>query len=227
MISDVIRLRGALAVTKSGTYDNDFRRRRLAGFMELVDQTLSVRSECRVLDLGGEVGYWAGLKDLWADRPMKITLVNQMPQQSPDERLESIVGDACSLPDFVDRSFDVVHSNSVLEHVGDWTSKRRMAAETRRLANSYFVQTPSYWFPMEPHFRTMFIHWLPRPVARAMLQRRPHGCFHKARTVDEAYWMLDDSSLLDMRDMTELFPDARIVREKVAGLTKSLTAIRR
>lgn len=226
MIASVIRMRGAFATSKAATYGNDFRRKRLAGFLNVVDEVLKVRGECRVLDLGGEAGYWAGLQDLWTDRPMRITLVNPMAQQSPDPRIESIVGDACSMPDFADKSFDVVHSNSVLEHVGDWSAKRRMAAETRRLADRYFVQTPNYWFPVEPHFRTMFIHWLPRPVARAMVQRKPRGCFHKARTVDEAYWMLDDSSLLDMRDMIELFPDAKIVREKVAGLTKSLTAIR-
>lgn len=226
MIANVIRLRGALATTKSATYGNDFRRRRLEGFLQVVDEVLKTRGECRVLDLGGEVGYWQGLQDLWTDRPLRITLVNRMPQQSPDDRLQARVGDACALPEVADRSFDIVHSNSVLEHVGDWSAKRRMADETRRLADRYFVQTPNYWFPMEPHFRTMFIHWLPRPAARAMVQRRAHGCFHRAKTIDEAYWMLDDSSLLDARDMAELFPDARIVREKVAGLTKSLTAIR-
>jgi hypothetical protein len=226
MIADVLRLRGALSTEKASVHGNDFRRRRLAGFLNVVDEVLKTRGECRVLDLGGEVGYWAGLQDLWTDRPMRVTLINRMPQQSPDERLVSLVGDACAMPDIADKSYDVVHSNSVLEHVGDWSAKRRMAAEARRLAPRYFVQTPNYWFPMEPHFRTMFIHWLPRPMARAMVMRSGRGCFHQARSVDEAYWMLDDSSLLDMRDMSELFPDAKIMREKIAGLTKSLTAVR-
>lgn len=226
MMGTVAAARVALATTKEATYGNDFRRRRLAGFLSIADEILKERGECRVLDLGGEVGYWAGLRDLWGDRPLRITLVNQMHQDVPDERFTCVVGDACALPDMKDQSFDVTHSNSVLEHVGGWTAKRRMAAEVRRLAPRYFVQTPNFWFPMEPHFRTLFIHWLPRPVRRAMVMRKPRGCFHRARTLDEAYWMLDDSSLLDMRDMRELFPDARIVRETVAGLTKSLTAVR-
>lgn len=226
MIVNVAAAREALATTKQATYGNDFRRRRLAGFLAIVDEVLRDKGECRVLDLGGEVGYWAGLRDLWTDRPLRITLVNRMGQVSPDERIDALVGDACALPDLTDGSFDVVHSNSVLEHVGDWASKRRMAAETRRLAPRYFVQTPNFWFPMEPHFRTLFIHWLPRPIGRAMVMSRARGCFHRATSVDEAYWMLDDSSLLDARDMAELFPDAKIVRETVMGMTKSLTAIR-
>lgn len=226
MMVNVAAVRGALATTKEATYGNDFRRRRLVGFMAIVDEILTERGECRVLDLGGEVGYWAGLRDIWGSRPLRITLINPMPQESHDDRISCAVGDACALTDLADRSFDIVHSNSVLEHVGDWGAKRRMAAETRRLAPRYFVQTPNFWFPMEPHFRTLFIHWLPRPVQRAMVMRRPRGCLHRARSLDEAYWMLDGSSLLDAREMADLFPDATIVRETVAGLTKSLTAVR-
>lgn len=206
---------------------NAFRRRRLAEFLKIVDEVVAERGSCRVIDLGGETQYWEELRDLWTDRPISILSVNLAPQYSSDDRLDCIEGDACHLPQFADSTFDVVHSNSVIEHVGGWENKRRMANEIRRLAPRFFVQTPNFWFPMEPHFRTVAIHWLPHPVRRAMVMSKARGCFHRASSIDEAHWMLSDSSLLDIAEMRQLFPEATIQREKMLGLTKSLIAVSR
>jgi hypothetical protein len=220
------RVFGGFAPQPEAIYGSRFRRKRLAAFLSIVDEVVARQQHCRVLDLGGETGYWTSLSDLWAGRPLSFTLLNRMPQAAPDERFVARVGDACALSEYEDLAFDVVHSNSVLEHVGSWTNKRRMAAEIRRLAPRYFVQTPNYWFPVEPHFRTPFFHWLPRPWQRGLVLSGRRGCFHQATSLDQADWMLNDSSLLDAREMAELFPDARIARERVAGLTKSLIAVR-
>ena len=64
-----------------------------------------------------------------------------------------MVGDACDPKLFEGRRFDFVHSNSVIEHVGDDEQIRRFARNTRRLGDRYYMQTPDYWFPYEPHFR--------------------------------------------------------------------------
>ncbi len=214
------------AAREDAVYRNAFRRRRFADFLALVDAVLAERGQCRVLDLGGGVSYWLGLEEAWRDRPIHVTLVNLASEAVPDARFESRAGDACSLPDLPDGSFDIVHSNSVIEHVGRWSEKRRMAAEVRRLAPRYFVQTPNYWFPIEPHFRLPVIHWLPRPWQRSLVMGGARGFYPRATTLDEADGILADASLLDAREMTALFPDARIGRERFLGLTKSLIAVR-
>ncbi|WP_375461788.1 class I SAM-dependent methyltransferase [uncultured Enterovirga sp.] len=222
----------SLALPKDDTaredavYRNAFRRRRFAAFLALVDDVVRERGRCRVLDLGGGVSYWLGLEQAWRDRPVHVTLVNLASEPVPDGRFESLAGDACSLPDYPDDAFDIVHSNSVIEHVGSWSNKKRMAAEVRRLAPRYFVQTPNYWFPIEPHFRTPAIHWLPRPWQRRLVMRSALGFHPRAESLDEADRILADASLLDGREMAELFPDGRILRERFCGLTKSLIAIR-
>jgi hypothetical protein len=119
-----------------------------------------------------------------------------------------------------------VHSNSVIEHVGRWPDQRRMAREVRRLADRYFVQTPNFWFPIEPHFRLPFIHWLPEPWRVAIVMRHACGFYPRAKSCDEARDILDDARLLDAAAMAELFPDATIEREHFAGFTKSLIAVR-
>ncbi|WP_249729540.1 MULTISPECIES: class I SAM-dependent methyltransferase [unclassified Chelatococcus] len=216
----------SLATTETAVYQNKFRRRRLERFLGLVDEVLKTKRSCRVLDVGGGVAYWKGLEDLWSDRPLHITLVNLTAEQVPDSRFLSLAGDACSMPGFDNNAFDIVHSNSVLEHVGSFANKRRMADEIQRLAPRHFVQTPNFWFPIEPHFRTPAIHWLPEPLRVAAVMRRKLGFYPKAETRDQAYEILSDASLLDVRDMQSLFPASTIEREKFYGFTKSLIAVR-
>src|SRR5262249_36578323 len=153
----------SLGTTPEIVYRNRFRQARLARFLTIVDEVVSAKGQCRVLDLGGVFEYWQALEDLWQDRPLHFTLVNPCSEPVADKRFISLRGSACDLREFHDNAFDVVHSNSVIEHVGLWSSQREMAREVRRLAPRYFVQTPYFWFPFEPHLRTPFIHWLPEP----------------------------------------------------------------
>src|SRR3546814_10323990 len=72
------------------------------------------------------------------------------------------------------RSFDIAHSNSVIEHVITWDNMKNFARETRRVAAWHYVQTPYFWFPVDPHFYKLpFYHWLPRPL-RAKLRSEEH-----------------------------------------------------
>jgi hypothetical protein len=104
---------------------------------------------------------------------------------------------------------------------------RQMAAEVSRLAPAYFVQTPSFWCPIEPHYRMPFIHWLPEPVRVSAVLATDLGFYKKAESIDAAMNAVEDAVLLDMRRMKSLFPDARIDRERLAGIfIKSYIAIR-
>ena len=69
--------------------------------------------------------------------------------------------DATNLHEFGDASFDIAFSNSVIEHLSTFENQARMAAEVRRVARAYWVQTPNFWFPIEPHFLVPAWHWLP------------------------------------------------------------------
>jgi hypothetical protein len=100
-----------------------------------------------------------------------------------------------------------------------------MARETRRIAPFYFVQTPNFWFPVEPHCSTLFFHWMPVPVRASMLMRRPRGNWGKAPDLPTAMRQIQSNSLLDRRMIAALFPDATIRSEQFLGITKSWIAI--
>lgn len=146
-------------------------------------------------------------------------------QESSDALIDTMVGDGCELP-FDDKSFDIVHSNSVIEHVGDWSRVRSFAHETRRVGKRYYVQTPNFWFPVEPHYSALFVHWLPEPVRARMLMNSDRGFLPKAEDVSSAVEQVQSARLLDRTMFRHLFPDAVLLDEKLMGLTKSLIAAR-
>jgi SAM-dependent methyltransferase len=207
-------------------WGRDFRRRRFQRFLGLIDHVLLKRENCRILDIGGEPEYWEAVADMLGPRKWHVTLLNQTLYPVEDGRFASLVGDARDLSSFADMSFDLVHSNSVIEHVGRWPDMRAMAGEVRRLAPGYFVQTPYFWFPMEPHNSTLFFHWMPESVRVSMLMRRPRGHWGKAPNLETAMLQIQSAVLLDYRMLATLFPDATIERERFLGVTKSLIAVR-
>lgn len=216
-----------ISPTSSG---NRFRRRRIEQLGRMIDDVVRMTGTCRIVDLGGTAEFWQTWQyqlDLTNTSVECINLTDQSENQHGSlPGVTTTVGDACSLPMFKDNAFDIVFSNSVIEHVGSWARKRAFSAEVRRLAPSYAIQTPSFSFPIEPHARLPFIHWLPNPMRyRTHLMMRT-GFYPKATNLDEAMGALEDASLLDRRQMQHLFPDASICTETFLGFAKSFTAIR-
>jgi hypothetical protein len=203
------------------------RRARSRRVVELIEAVAAEKGACRILDLGGEPDYWGLFERAVLERcGVHVTLVNPQAFTLADPMFEAVEGDACALPQYADRSFDLVHSNSVVEHVGDWPRMEGFAAEARRLAPRYYVQTPYFWFPIEPHFSAPFFHWRSEQGrARALLKRR-HGFAERAPDLGQAMRDVQHARLLDKTQFRFLFPDARHVDERIAGLTKSLIAVR-
>ena len=205
-----------------------FRRARARRVKQLIEAVFAAHGRVRIIDLGGEPEYWARLfdRELLDACQVHITLVNPQAFAVTDPLFTAAVGDACALPEHDDFSFDLVHSNSVVEHVGDWPRMEAFAREVRRLAPSYYVQTPYFWFPIEPHFSSPFFHWRSEQARAQLLLKRRHGFAERAGDMGQAMRDVQHARLLDKRQFRFLFPDAEHIDEKAAGLTKSLIAIR-
>lgn len=199
---------------------NRFRQRRMERFVELVGP---LKTRVRILDIGGTAEYWRALPTLYNASNVEITIVNLGAKAFDESNLRVRCGNACSLPEFENMSFDVVHSNSVIEHVGPWEAMQSMAREVRRLAPKYFVQTPNKWFPIEPHYKLPLVQFLPE-VARARVVRKLRRYYGSKES--DILKGVRNTRLLSAGQMRDLFPDGTLQRERFGGLTKSIIAIR-
>lgn len=198
------------------------RQRRFRFVRQMIEDVIAEKGSCRIADIGGTEYYWQ-ISDGFLDQsPVEITLINLEAPPTKGDRFQSIAGDATDLSDIDDNAFDLVHSNSVIEHVGNWDQMSKMAANVRRLAPSYYVQTPNFWFPYEPHFRCPFFQYLPEQVRAKLLMTFNLGFGGRRETLDAAMRAVQSAVLLDGKQMQVLFPDAEMKRERIAFFTKSL-----
>ena len=123
------------------------RRKRFSLFVELLGR---IPGDIRVLDVGGTPEFWRIMG--FDDSHVHVTLMNRSTLDCGSGPMRSILGDARDMRGLRDHEFDVVFSNSVIEHVGSFADQAAMASEVRRVGRRYFVQTPNKYFPIEPHF---------------------------------------------------------------------------
>lgn len=206
--------------------DNRFRERRFEIFNKIVSEVLGKQQSCRILDIGGSAKYWARYGKGLDWTRVSVCSVNRTADQAEMPGFESAVGDARRLDQFADNSFDIVHSNSVIEHVGRWHDMVAMAQEVRRLAPRYFVQTPYFWFPVEPHARFIFFHWMPESWRYRIIMERRCGFWERQPDVGMAVKQVQSACMIDKKQMRFLFPDADISFERFLGFPKSLIGIR-
>jgi hypothetical protein len=202
-----------------------FRQARFKNFvLPIIESVIARQGSCRILDMGGDPDYWQF--DLPASG-VEICILNiEAKDGSPDPRFRFVQGDARKVPEFADLSFDFVHSNSLIEHVGRWDDMKQTAAEIRRLAPAYYVQTPNFWFPLDPHSNAPMLHWLPQPLQRRLVTRKARGFYAKAASLDHAMQIVEGTSMLERAQVAELFPDAKILSETLFFMPKSLIAIK-
>jgi SAM-dependent methyltransferase len=156
----------------------------------------------RVLDVGcGQIGLRA------FEPSLEITGVDL--HERPAYPGPFVRADAAEGLPFADGEFDLVYCSSVIEHLAP-ERREAFAAEIRRVARGWFVQTPAFSFPIEPHSLLPGAHWLPTGIRRR-------------------YWRLgaargwEEISLLRRGELEALFGPARA--ERFAGLAKSWVCV--
>jgi hypothetical protein len=178
-------------------------------------------SDMRVLDLGGTPWSW----QYAPVRPRRVVTLNIDRVQGPPW-VEVMQGDACDPPGSVrEAHFDLIFSNSVIEHVGGRWRRQAFAKTVREMAPHHWVQTPARSFPIEPHWLFPGFQFLP-VGAKAVISRRWKFAHVEIDSSDRgaALESVLDVELVSLPEFRHLFPDSRLVRERMFGLTKSLIA---
>jgi len=134
---------------------------------------------------------------------------------------------------FKDKEFDIIFSNSAIEHMTVEREKLQsisyeefkstalkhqqcFANEIRRVGKTYFVQTPAPLFPLESHTWFPFLFFLPRKYLILLL------------SLTNKFWIkktIPDWYPISYKRFKQLFPEAKIIKEKSFFITKSYIAI--
>jgi hypothetical protein len=198
------------------------RKRRIQLFLEMLD---NIPGEVQILDIGGTQKYWEMMAlDSTLMAKIQITLLNTQPQTTSYQNFTSVVGDARNMPQFSDNQFNIVFSNSTIEHVGNYSDQKNMAEEVKRIGNNYFIQTPNRNFPIEPHFVFPFFQFLPIRFRVWLVRHFKLGWFPKMNDYQQALAEVKGIRLLTKSEYKKLFPEAELFEEKYLGLTKSFIA---
>jgi hypothetical protein len=198
-----------------------FRRKRMALFWERMQPA----KETRILDVGGYPWCWRDSKVSSSVTILNLHILPGLENEYKD-RHTLVQGDATCMQ-YQDQQFDIVFSNSVIEHLETYQQQERFAKEVRRVGKDLWIQTPAKCFFLEPHLLTPFIHWLPKRMQISLARNFTVWGLITRPDRQRAFEYVNEIKLLNESEMKALFPDCEIVKEKIWGLTKSYVAVRR
>ncbi|MEU7725028.1 class I SAM-dependent methyltransferase [Streptomyces sp. NPDC040724] len=179
-----------------------------------------------VVDLGGTAEMWLRAPV----RPKHVHLINleEHPAELPDwitPEIADVTDPAVAAELSAEGGYDLVFSNSTIEHVGGHSQRRLFVAAVESLAPLHWIQTPYRYFPVEPHFVAPGFQFLPL-ATRARLVRRWPLVHSRPDSPESAMNAVINIELLTRTEMRYLFPGSVLLDERVLGVTKSLTAVR-
>jgi len=193
-----------------------------------------VSGPVRLIDLGGTVRFWEN----WglARRPqLDVTLVNN------HDLDKNHANDAITLPnirrlradvltlsaaDFA--QYDVIFSNSLIEHLPGRQLQRQLAQAIIDSGRPYFLQTPNKRSPIDPHFPRPYVPFFatyPRPLQARLLSWSALGSGSAAPSYQAALARLQNYYPMTVRDVRQCFPRARVVVERPLGVPMSIIAM--
>ncbi len=176
----------------------------------------------KILDVGGTEDYWNKINLIFGTNFQPI--INNISKDELNQgNFNGIVGDGKSLSFIKDNTFDLAYSNSVIEHLTGFEDQYEMAYNIKRVAKYYFIQTPAFIFPLEPHFLFPFFHWLPKKVRIWFILNFNLGWYQKCQSFIEAKKLVDSIRILKKKELKLLFKDAHIITERLFFIPKSYT----
>ena len=210
---------------KKNSFVNQFRQKRFELLKNGIEKLIQ-KDNFKILDIGGDIQYWKNIG--WQHPSCQIHLLNLYASEIPQSdvnKFSSSVGNGLAL-EYKKGDVDLIFSNSVIEHVGSYENQQIFANEVRRVSDKYIIQTPSLWFPLEPHSLLPLFQFLPHSFRALLIMTFNINYFPKATTYKAAIIVSHSTLMFTHKRFKQLFPEAEIQVERFLGIPKSYTAIK-
>ena len=82
---------------------------------------------------------------------------------------------------FKDERFDVIITNHVIEHVGEYDDQLKHLFEVKRVLKKdgvAYLAVPNRWMLVEPHYQLIFLSWLPKRYRSNYLKKMRNVDFY-------------------------------------------------
>ena len=209
--------------SNTNSFAYKLRKKRFDLFVKLLGD--KIKKNITILDLGGESVYWEVLdkEKIFHQDNIQIIMLNLIKEKSHSPNMISIVGNAKNLSMFRDKSVDIVFAHSVIQYITNTIDKFQMAKEIERVSDCYFIQTPNYYFPLEPHYKMPFFQFFPLKMKAFILRHFKTGLKKKLTDYNLSIKAAKRVKLLKKKELRKLFPDSTLYCERALGMTKSFT----
>ncbi len=174
----------------------------------------------KILDIGG-FGNSLEILDKNFINNNDVTILNIENVEVNNKNIKFVLGDATDASLFPRNCFDIVYCNSVIEHVGTLEQQKKLSDNIRYWGKKYFVQTPNYYFPIEPHFLIPLFQFMPIRFRANILNKFNLGSYPRELKYKDALKVVSSVRLIKKEKFQSLFPGAKLFKEKFLFLSKS------
>lgn len=140
-----------------------------------------------ILEIGTGSGtiahYFAHKKDM----QFHISAIDVVDSRTLKDGYQFQIVDGTKIP-FNNATFDVIITNHVIEHVGGHESQLEHLNEIKRLLKKdgiAYLAVPNRWMLVEPHYKLIFLSWLPQKYRSRYLKKMRNIDFYDCEPLEK------------------------------------------
>jgi len=126
-----------------------------------------------ILEIGTGSGGIASYFTRKSEMSFDVVAIDVVDSRTVQDDYQFLLVDGTKIP-FNDKAFDVIITNHVIEHVGEYAHQLEHLGEIKRLLKKNgiaYLAVPNRWMLIEPHYRLIFLSWLPQKYRSRYLKK--------------------------------------------------------
>jgi len=163
----------------------DNRKNKAVKVDKIIKSVRTFQQQDSILEIGTGSG---GIAAYFAEQNMQFNVqaVDVVDSRVSKEGYQFQLVNGTTLP-FEDESFDVVISNHVVEHVGEYEVQHHHLCEVKRVLKKdgvAYMAVPNRWMLVEPHYQLIFLSWLPKKYRSKYLKKMRNIDFYDCEPLE-------------------------------------------